>query len=108
MFTLKRTDEFNQWLKNLKDPIAKRAINTRLIRLQNGNFGDIASVGDGIFELRIHVSAGYRIYAIQRGDTLILVLNAGNKSSQQADIEKAKELNKEWEFVDENDEDSDL
>ncbi len=104
MFTIKTTEEFDDWLKKLKDPIAKKAVISRLLRLENGNFGDIDHVGDGIFELRIHVSSGIRVYAIQRGDTLILVLNAGDKSSQQSDIKKAKEINKELELIDENDE----
>lgn len=106
MFTIKTTEEFDNWLKKLKDPIAKKAVISRLLRLENGNFGDIDNVGDGIFELRIHVSSGIRVYAIQRGDTLILVLNAGDKSSQQSDIKKAKEINKELELIDENDESS--
>ncbi len=90
MFTIKTTEEFDDWLKKLKDPIAKKAVISRLLRLENGNFGDIDHVGDGIFELRIHVSSGIRVYAIQRGDTLILVLNAGDKSSQQSDIKKSQ------------------
>lgn len=58
MFSIERTQEFDEWLKALKDPIAKKAIITRLLRLESGNFGDVGNVGDGIFELRIHVSAG--------------------------------------------------
>ncbi len=103
MFTLEKTHEFDEWLVNLKNPIAKKAVLNRLARLEVGHFGDIKTVGDGIFELRIHVNVGIRIYCIQKGDTLILILNAGDKSSQQSDIDKAKQLNKEWEPINEND-----
>lgn len=100
---MKKTEEFDTWLKNLKNPIAKKAVLKRLARLEIGHFGDIKNVGDGVFELRIHVNVDIRIYCIQKGDTLIIVLNAGEKSTQQADITKAKELNKAWDLDDEND-----
>ncbi|WP_066802264.1 type II toxin-antitoxin system RelE/ParE family toxin [Moraxella oblonga] len=102
MFSLEKTDEFDTWLKNLKNPIAKKAVIKRLARLEVGHFGDVKNIGDGIFELRIHVNVGIRIYCIQKGDTLIIVLNAGDKSTQQVDIAKAKELNKEWDLDNEN------
>ncbi|MGP1606521.1 MAG: type II toxin-antitoxin system RelE/ParE family toxin [Moraxella sp.] len=102
MFTLETTEQFDQWLKKLRNPIAKKAVITRLLRLEQGHFGDIDNVGDGVFELRIHVNVGIRVYAIQKGDTLILVLAGGDKSTQTKDIEKAKQLAKEWEQEDEN------
>lgn len=102
MFTLETTEQFDQWLKKLRNPIAKKAVITRLLRLEQGHFGDIDNVGDGVFELRIHVNVGIRVYAIQKGDTLILVLTGGDKSTQTKDIEKAKQLAKEWEQEDEN------
>ncbi|RKW40444.1 MAG: type II toxin-antitoxin system RelE/ParE family toxin [Moraxella sp.] len=102
MFTLETTEQFDQWLKKLRNPIAKRAVITRLLRLEQGHFGDIDNVGDGVFELRIHVNVGIRVYAIQKDDTLILVLAGGDKSTQTKDIEKAKQLAKEWEQEDEN------
>lgn len=102
MFTLETTEQFDQWLKKLRKPIAKKAVITRLLRLEQGHFGDIDNVGDGVFELRIHVNVGIRVYAIQKGDTLILVLAGGDKSTQTKDIEKAKRLAKEWEQEDEN------
>ena len=92
MFTLKRTSQFDQWLKNLRNPIAKKSVISRLLRLEAGHFGDIDYVGDGVFELRIHVNTGIRIYAIQQNETIILVLVGGDKSTQQSDINKAKEL----------------
>lgn len=101
--TLKKPKNLIHGLKISKIPLPKKAIIKRLARLEVGHFGDIKNVGDGIFELRIHVNVGIRIYRIQKGDVLILVLNAGDKSTQQADITKAKELNKAWDLDDEND-----
>lgn len=103
MFTLEKTNEFDKWLKSLKNPIAKKAVINRLLRLEMGHFGDIDNVGEGVFELRIHVNVGIRIYCIQKGDTLIIVLNAGDKSTQQADIAKAKQIAENWEMDNEND-----
>lgn len=92
MFNIETTPQFDKWLKTLKNPIAKKAVISRLLRLQMGNFGDIVNVGNGVFELRIHVNTGIRVYAIQKGNTLILVLYGGDKSTQSSDILKAKEL----------------
>ena len=68
----------------------------RLQRLANGNAGDVAPVGDGISELRIHYGPGYRIYFLQRGDILILLLCGGNKSTQDRDIRTAKKIADQW------------
>lgn len=92
MFTLKKTAQFDKWLRGLKNPIAKKAVINRLLRLEMGHFGDIDHVGAGVFELRIHVNTGIRVYAIQQGETIILVLAGGDKSTQQTDIQKAQEL----------------
>ena len=59
---INKTEEFDRWLRNLRDQVAKRAINTRISRIAVSNFGDSKSVGEGVMELRIHVGPGYRIY----------------------------------------------
>ena len=90
-----RIQEFIDNVKSIKDEKLSAAIAQRLVRIINGNFGDHKSLGGGIFELRIHYGAGYRIYYAIRGKEVILLLCAGSKSDQDRDIKKAKELNKE-------------
>ncbi|STY98922.1 putative addiction module killer protein [Moraxella lacunata] len=102
MFTIEKTEQFDEWLKSLKNPIAKKAVISRLLRLEMRHFGDIDNVGEGVFELRIHVNVGIRVYAIQKGETFILVLSGRDKPTQQADIIKAKEIAKTWENSNEN------
>lgn len=91
-----RTDEFASWLEKLKDLSGKGRIIRRLDRLAQGNPGDVRPIGKGLSELRINVGPGYRVYYLQDGDILILLLCGGDKSTQQKDIEKAHELATEW------------
>jgi putative addiction module killer protein len=79
-----RTEEFSNWLKQLRDLRARAKILARIDRLELGNPGDVASVGEGVSELRIHVGAGYRVYILQRGQEIVILLCGGDKSSQQA------------------------
>jgi putative addiction module killer protein len=87
-----QTEEFKKWLKALRDVTAKAKILVRIRRLENGNEGDSAPVGEGISELRIHHGPGYRIYYKKVGKALILLLCGGDKSTQAKDIKKAKAL----------------
>jgi len=82
---------FDSWLNSLRDIRAKARILIRLKRIEMGNFGDAKSVGEGVNELRISEGQGYRVYYAQRGKELVILLCAGNKSSQQKDIKSAKE-----------------
>lgn len=97
MIRLKQTETFRKWERKLKDQKARAMIAARLFRLANGLAGDVAPVGQGISELRIHYGPGYRIYFQQRGDEIIILLCGGDKSTQDRDIEKAKHLATEWE-----------
>ena len=81
---------FTDWFESLRDQKTRTRIRGRLTRLELGNFGDCQSVGEGVFELRIHFGPGFRVYFGEVGDTLILLLCGGDKSSQQRDIERAK------------------
>ena len=80
----------------LKDERIRGLIASRLDRLGFGHAGDVESVGEGISELRIHYGPGYHIYFQKRGDTIIVLLCGGNKSTQAKDIKAAKRLAAEW------------
>jgi putative addiction module killer protein len=84
-------EPYTYWVSRLGWQI-QNIINKRLLRLRVGNFGDCKAVGDGIFELRIHVGAGYRIYFTKRNQSLILLLCGGDKSTQKKDVIKAKKF----------------
>lgn len=92
MFEVRQTTLFADWHRSLKDKKAAKAIAGRILRLQSGLFGDVKPVGDGVSELRIHLSPGYRVYFVQRGNVVIVVLRGGVKKTQRADIEEAKRL----------------
>jgi putative addiction module killer protein len=95
---IERTEEFDQWLKGLRDHRAKAKILVRIERLADGNPGDVKPVGNGVSEMRIDEGAGYRVYFFQKNDgTLIIILCGGDKDSQQRDIEKAKAFKLELE-----------
>jgi putative addiction module killer protein len=79
-------------MRTLKDNRAKRQIDAHLRRLCEGNRGDCKSVGDGIFELRIQYGPGFRVYCKDTGKELVILLCGGNKSTQSADIARAKEI----------------
>jgi putative addiction module killer protein len=87
-----RSDEFDSWLSGLKDKVAKARIVQRIDAAIAGNFGDCAVVGEGIYEMRIHIGPGYRIYFTRRADVVYLLLVGGNKSSQRRDIRRAIEM----------------
>lgn len=92
MFEVLKTAEFDTWLVNLKDQLGKARIVSRIQRLEQGNPGDAAPVGDGISELRIHSGSGYRVYYKQTGRMIVLLLCGGDKSTQQRDINAPRTL----------------
>lgn len=87
-----RAEEFNKWLSRLRDQRAVARIAARIERLEEGNAGDAAPVGQGVSELRIHYGPGYRVYYVQRGAVLFVLLCGGDKSTQRQDIKQAIEL----------------
>ncbi len=97
MIEVRKTAIFEKWFESLKDRRAKARIQVRIDRLEQGHFGDVASVGDGVNELRIFHGPGYRIYFVQIGAVVVILLSSGDKSSQQTDIAKAKEIAKQLE-----------
>lgn len=97
MIEIRETEMFSLWLRGLRDAQARARIAARVRRLAFGNPGDVRPVGEGISELRIHYGPGYRVYYVQRGEVLIVLLCGGDKSTQKKDIEAAKRLAKEAE-----------
>ena len=89
MFSIKRTEDFNTWLLGLADGVTHRRLLARLRKATLGNLGDVRPVGSGVFEMREHFGPGWRMYYIQRGAVLIVMLGGGDKSTQTADIAKA-------------------
>lgn len=79
------------WFRRLKDTRAKQKIQARLARVRLGNLGKTNSVGEGVRELKIDFGPGYRVYFGEDGDTLVILLCGGDKSSQRDDIEKARQ-----------------
>jgi len=92
MITIRTLPKFDAWLSGLRDGMTKRRLVARLRKAQLGNLGDIKPVGDGIVEMREHFGPGWRMYYVQRGDVIIIMLGGGDKSTQAADIAKAKQL----------------
>ena len=83
-------EPFAEWYATIQDRSTRNKIQKRIDRLEDGNFGDYRSVGTGVFEIRFHFGPGYRIYFGEIDDTIVLLLCGGDKSSQAADIERAK------------------
>jgi putative addiction module killer protein len=93
---------FLEWLNELKDPMTRLRVRRRLDRLELGHFGDCEPVGEGVSELRLFFGSGYRIYFAEQDDVIVVLLCAGDKSSQKKDIKLAKAYWKElWEKSDE-------
>lgn len=92
MVQIQQTDAYARWFAGLRDRVARARIDIRIRRLSLGNTGDAKSVGDGVSELRIDHGPGYRVYFVQRGDVLIVLLAGGDKSTQDKDIKQAKAL----------------
>jgi len=90
--TFLRTQEFDSWLKKLRDPIGKARIVARIRSAEAGNFGDCKSVGERVSEMRVNCGPGYRVYYTRKGEVVYLLLCGGDKSSQDRDIKKAQEL----------------
>lgn len=92
MCTVRQLPEFARWLSGLKDGMTHRRLARRLEKVQRGNLGDVRPVSEGGFEMREHFGPGWRMYYVQRGDVLIVMLGGGDKSTQAADIAKAVKL----------------
>lgn len=92
MFTIKKLPEFADWFAALHDMKTVIRLSKRLDKAQRGIFGDVEPVGDGVSEMREHFGPGWRMYYVQRGPVLIVMLGGGDKSTQDRDIANAKRL----------------
>jgi putative addiction module killer protein len=95
MIEIRQTETYFQWFDSLRDRQARACINARIRRLSLGNFGDVKPIGEGVSELRIDFGPGYRVYFVQRGQTLVVLLAGGDKRTQDQDVRKALKLARE-------------
>ena len=95
MIQIQQTETYAKWFAGLRDRVARARIDIRIRRLSLGNAGDTKPVGEGVSELRVDHGPGYRIYFIQRGEVVIVLLAGGDKSTQDKDIRNAKALAKD-------------
>lgn len=95
MKVIQTTQTFNDWFGTLRDKAIKTRIQVRIDRAAHGNYGNYKSVGQGISEMRLHFGAGYRLYFIEHGTEIIILLAGGDKASQANDIETAIRLAQE-------------
>ena len=94
-YLIQQTKYFAKWHQSMRDLRAKVAIARRIDRVKSGNLGDVKSLGEGISELRVSLGAGYRVYFTMRNGLIVVLLAGGDKSTQQADIKRARELARE-------------
>ena len=95
MFEIRQTARYARWFTSLRDGRARMRIEARIRRLSLGNFGDVRPVGEGVSEMRIDYGPGYRVYFVQRGAALVVLLAAGDKRTQDRDIVIARALARE-------------
>ena len=92
MKTIYTTEVFDDWYLGLKDRQVARVIQVRIDRAEDGNFGDCKPIGEGVSEMRIHLGPGYRLYFMQQGFEIVILLAGGNKSTQSRDVQMALQL----------------
>ncbi len=94
---VEKTNEYREWIDNLRELVGRARVLMRVERLIHGNPGEHRNLTEGVSELKINTGPGYRVYYSQRGDRLLLLLIGGSKSSQAKDIAKALQLNRDHE-----------
>lgn len=92
MIEVRQTAEFSRWLRRLRDANAVARVVARIRRMEQGNLGDTRSLRSGLMEMRVDYGPGYRVYFVQRGAAIVILLCAGDKRTQRQDIERAREL----------------
>lgn len=94
ILAIKRTPEFDAWMSGIKDGMTRIRLARRLDKAQRGLLGDVAAVGEGVWEMREHFGPGWRMYYVERGEVLVVMLGGGSKGTQQADISAAIALSR--------------
>lgn len=97
MYSIYTTEIFDKWFNKLKDQQAKKRIQARIDRVEDGNFGDSEPIGEGVSELRFFFGSGHRVYYCKQGQRVIILLAGGDKATQSKDIKIALQLAKELE-----------
>jgi putative addiction module killer protein len=92
MIEVRQSEEFSAWLHGLRDANAVARIVARIRRMEQGNPGDVRSVGEGVMEMRVPYGPGYRVYYLHRGAQIVILLCGGDKRTQQQDIKRAQTL----------------
>lgn len=92
MIEIRETLVFSAWLSSLRDAQARARVQGRILRLRQGNPGDVKPIGEGVSELRIDYGPGYRVYYVKRGALLVILLAGGAKPTQDKDIKTALKL----------------
>ncbi len=100
-YTVVRSSTFDLWMRNLRDSLAKAKVNARIRRLTLGNLGSYRNLAAGISELKVDHGPGYRVYYTVKKQTLVVLLCAGDKSSQANDIALARRIAAQWSEDDE-------
>ena len=95
MHSIQTTEVFDTWFAGIKDKQASRRVQARIDRAEDGNLGDCEPIGEGVSEMRIHYGPGYRVYFVQRGIEIIILLAGGNKATQARDIKTAVEITRQ-------------
>jgi putative addiction module killer protein len=96
MLEIRRSATFNRWITALRDGVGRGRILDRIDRLAEGYFGDTKPVGNRIMELRFAFGPGYRVYFVRDGESLVVLLCGGDKSSQDRDIKQAQMIAQEY------------
>ena len=102
MYTIKPLPEFDAWFDSLKDPSTRARLIRRLEKAERGLLGDVEPVGEGVSEMREFFGPGWRMYYIEQGDVLIVMLGGGSKATQSRDIKRTKELARTLRYDEEN------
>ena len=92
MISVRQTEAYDEWFAKVRDSRLRSTILARITRVRIGNFGDTKYLRDGVSELRIDLGPGYRLYFTRRGDTVVILLVGGEKSTQERDIRRAIEM----------------